>query len=73
MDFFTLRVELKDKAMSDDKAINERLQKEMKEAVKGVTDVNPKVVDIIGPDELPRATAGEGKTASARVEDRRTK
>lgn len=73
MDFFTLRVELKDKAMSQDKAIVERLQKEMKVAVKGVTDVNPKVVDIIGPDELPRATAGEGKTASARVEDRRKK
>ena len=54
-------------------ALVERLKTEMKNAVKGVTDVNPKVVDLIGPDELPRATAGEGKTASARVDDRRKK
>jgi phenylacetate-CoA ligase len=73
MDFFTLRVELKDKGFLSDTALVERLKTEMKNAVKGVTDVNPKVVDLIGPDELPRATAGEGKTASARVDDRRKK
>ncbi|MCK5352353.1 hypothetical protein KAJ77_07230, partial [bacterium] len=68
-----LRVELKDKGFLSDNALVERLKIEMKNAVKGVTDVNPKVVDLIGPDELPRATAGEGKTASARVDDRRKK
>ncbi len=73
MDHFTLRVELKDKAYLSDQGLVDRLKNEMKTAVKGVTDVNPKVVDLIGPDELPRATAGEGKTASARVEDRRKK
>jgi len=73
MDHFTLRIELKDKAFLSDQATVDRLKNEMKTAVKGVTDVNPKVVDLIGPDELPRATAGEGKTASARVEDRRKK
>jgi phenylacetate-CoA ligase len=73
MDHFTLRIELKDKAYLSDQGLVDRLKNEMKTAVKGVTDVNPKVVDLIGPDELPRATAGEGKTASARVEDRRKK
>ncbi len=73
MDLFTLRVELKEKALAESKEVVARLQAQMKEAVKGVTDVNPKVVDIIGPDELPRVTKGEGKTASARVEDRRAK
>lgn len=73
MDHFTLRIELRDKALLDDKNLVENLRQKMKEAVKSVTDVNPKVVDLIGPDELPRATAGEGKTASARVEDRRKK
>ena len=56
--------------LNDENLVNSLKQK-MKEAVKAITDVNPKVVDLIGPDELPRATKGEGKTASARVEDRR--
>ncbi len=73
MDHFTLRVELKDKALAQDQALVARLQAQMKEAVKGVTDVNPKVVEILGPEELPRVTKGEGKTASARVEDKRKK
>jgi phenylacetate-CoA ligase len=73
MDLFTLRVELRDKALAQDTALAARLAGQMKEAVKGLTDVNPKVVEIIGPDELPRVTKGEGKTASARVEDKRKK
>jgi phenylacetate-CoA ligase len=73
MDHFTLIIELVDKGLLDDKANVENLAQKMKESVKAVTDVNPKVIELIGPDELPRATAGEGKTASARVEDRRKK
>ena len=73
MDFFTLRVELKDREYLADENLVQGLKQKMKEAVKSVTDVNPKVVDLIGPDELPRVTKGEGKTASARVEDRRKK
>ncbi|MDF1535739.1 MAG: phenylacetate--CoA ligase [bacterium] len=73
MDKWTLKIELKDKAYLSDAALVERLKNEMKIAVKGVTDVNPKVMELIGPDELPRATSGEGKTASARVDDRRKK
>lgn len=73
MDLFTLRVELKDKGMLRDPGFVASLAGKMKESVKGITDVNPKVVDLIGPDELPRQTKGEGKTASARVEDRRKK
>ena len=73
MDLFTLRIELKDKAYLSDENLVNSLKQKMKESVKAVTDVNPKVVDLIGPDELPRATKGEGKTASARVEDRRKK
>lgn len=73
MDFFTLRIELKDKAYFNDAALIDNLKVKMKQSVKGLTDVNPKVMDLIGPDELPRVTGGEGKTASARVEDRRKK
>jgi len=73
MDFFTLRVELKDKGYLSDENLVSSLKQKMKEAVKTVADVNPKVVDLIGPDELPRVTKGEGKTASARVDDRRKK
>ena len=73
MDKWTLTIELKDKSYLEDVALVDRLTNEMKVAVKGVTDVNPKVMKLIGPDELPRATAGEGKTASARVDDRRKK
>ncbi len=44
----------------------------MAEAVKGVTGNSPKV-ELVAPDSLPRASGGESKTASARVEDRRKK
>jgi len=73
MDFFTLKVELKDRGYLSDENLVQGLKQKMKEAVKSVTDVNPKVVELIGPEELPRVTKGEGKTASARVEDRRKK
>jgi phenylacetate-CoA ligase len=42
----------------------------MAEAVKTVTGNSPKV-ELVSADSLPRASGGESKTASARVEDRR--
>ena len=44
----------------------------MAEAVKTVTGNSPKV-ELVPADSLPRASGGESKTASARVEDRRKK
>ena len=44
----------------------------MAEAVKTVTGNSPKV-ELVAADSLPRASGGESKTASARVEDRRKK
>jgi phenylacetate-CoA ligase len=44
----------------------------MAEAVKSVTGNTPHV-ELVPADSLPRATGGESKTASARVEDRRRK
>jgi phenylacetate-CoA ligase len=46
------------------------LSREMAEAVKTVTGNSPKV-ELVPADSLPRASGGESKTASARVEDRR--
>jgi phenylacetate-CoA ligase len=71
MDHFTLKVELKSADLLKDPQAVENLAQRMRESVRNVTGVNPKAVELIGPDQLPRVTAGEGKTASARVEDRR--
>ena len=46
------------------------LQYQMAEAVKSITGNTPHV-ELVPADSLPRATGGESKTASARVEDRR--
>ena len=48
------------------------LSKQMAEAVKSVTGNTPHV-ELVAADTLPRASGGESKTASARVEDRRKK
>ncbi len=73
MDHFTLRVELNDAALLENPTRVTALSEKMREAVQNLTSVNPRQVELIGPDTLPRVTAGEGKTASARVEDRRKK
>ena len=49
------------------------LSEAMRRAVRTVTSVNPDGVELVAPDSLPRVTAGEGKTATARVEDERKK
>lgn len=71
MDHFTLKVELKSVDLLTDRQFVASLAERMRESVRSVTGVNPKAVELIGPDQLPRVTTGEGKTASARVEDRR--
>ncbi|MBI4639724.1 MAG: phenylacetate--CoA ligase, partial [Candidatus Tectomicrobia bacterium] len=73
MDFFTLKVELKHEGLLNDTALLRKLDGQMREEVRNIAGVNPKTIDFVAPDSLPRVTAGEGKTASARVEDKRKK
>jgi phenylacetate-CoA ligase len=70
LDTFDLKVEVKEPAVLRDEARVQRLTREMAESVKTVTGNSPKV-ELVPADSLPRATGGESKTASARVEDRR--
>jgi phenylacetate-CoA ligase len=70
LDTFDLKVEVKEAALlaSDEQA--RHLAREMASSVKTVTGTFPRV-ELVPADSLPRATGGEAKTASARVEDRR--
>jgi phenylacetate-CoA ligase len=70
LDTFDLKVEVKENAMLESEEFVKQLQKQMAEAVKSVTGNTPHV-HLVPADSLPRATGGESKTASARVEDRR--
>jgi phenylacetate-CoA ligase len=72
LDTFDLKVEVKDSAILADEERAQRVAREMAESVKTVTGNSPKV-ELVPADSLPRATGGESKTASARVEDRRKK
>src|SRR5260370_962922 len=72
LDTFDLKVEVKDAAVLSDAARNAALSREMAESVKTVTGNSPKF-ELVAPDSLPRASGGEAKTASARVEARRKK
>jgi phenylacetate-CoA ligase len=72
LDTFELKVEVKDKALLFDPEHVRVLSREMAESVKTVTGNSPKV-ELVAADSLPRASGGESKTASARVEDRRKK
>lgn len=72
LDTFDLKVEVKDPSVLGDAARSAAVSREMSEAVKTVTGNSPKV-ELVAPDSLPRASGGESKTASARVEDRRKK
>ena len=72
LDTFDLEVEVKDAALLQYAERCAELSQEMAEAVKTVTGNSPKV-GLVPPDSLPRASSGESKTASARVEDRRKK
>lgn len=72
LDTFDLKVEVKDVALLAQPERVRVVAREMVEAVKAITGNAPKV-ELVAPDSLPRATGGESKTASARVEDRRKK
>jgi Coenzyme F390 synthetase len=72
LDTFALKVEVKDATILEDNEQVVSLQKRMAAAVKSITGNTPKV-ELLPADSLPRATGGESKTASARVEDRRKK
>ena len=70
LDTFDLKVEIKDGSILSDRERSHHLSREMAESVKTVTGNSPKV-ELVPADSLPRASGGESKTASARVEDRR--
>lgn len=70
LDTFDLKVEVKDAALLFDPERVRVVSREMAESVKTVTGNSPKV-ELVAADSLPRASGGESKTASARVEDRR--
>jgi phenylacetate-CoA ligase len=70
LDTFDLKVEVKDVALLSHPEAVRTLQRQMAEAVKSVTGNTPHV-ELVPTDSLPRATGGESKTASARVEDLR--
>ena len=72
LDSFDLLVEIKDAAILEYPERVKSLQGQMAEAVKSITGNTPHV-RLVPADSLPRATGGESKTASARVEDRRKK
>jgi phenylacetate-CoA ligase len=72
LDTFELKVEVKDTALLFDPERVRVVSREMAESVKTVTGNSPKV-ELVAADSLPRASGGESKTASARVEDRRKK
>lgn len=70
LDTFDLKVEVKDPAILGNSESASALRSQMAEAVKSATGNTPRV-ELVPPDSLPRASGGESKTASARVEDRR--
>ncbi len=70
LDTFDLKVEIKDRAILEHAEYVRTLQGKMAEAVKSITGNTPHV-ELVPADSLPRASGGESKTASARVEDRR--
>ena len=63
---------MKDAATLAHEEYVKKLQRQMAEAVKSVTGNTPRI-ELVPADSLPRASGGESKTASARVEDRRKK
>jgi phenylacetate-CoA ligase len=70
LDTFDLKVEVRDTALLNAAERVRPLSRAMAESVKAITGISPKV-ELVPADSLPRATGGESKTASARVEDRR--
>lgn len=70
LDTFDLKVEVREAVLLASAEHARLLARRMADAVKAVTGTFPRV-ELVPADSLPRATGGEAKTASARVEDRR--
>ena len=73
LDRLTLKIEVKDAQFLGDARAVQGLTARITDSLQSALGVTPKEVTLLEPDALPRVTAGEGKTASARVEDRRQK
>jgi phenylacetate-CoA ligase len=71
LDTFDLKVEVRDSSLLQYTERCSALSRGMAEAVKAVTGNSPRV-ELVPAESLPRASGGESKTASERVEDRRT-
>lgn len=70
LDRCTLKCEVSDRVFLADNGRVESLCGEIARTVQGICGITPRV-ELVPADSLPRVTTGEGKTASARVEDRR--
>jgi phenylacetate-CoA ligase len=73
VDYFMLRVELKDKSCVQNEALCQGLARKMKDAVRQSTGVAPREVELVAPGGLRKSGGSEEKTAMARVEDRRSR
>jgi phenylacetate-CoA ligase len=73
LDRLTLKIEVNDAPFLGDARAVQGLTARITDSLQSTLGVTPKEVTLLEPDALPRVTAGEGKTASARVEDRRQK
>jgi len=73
LDILTLKVEVTQQIYFENEERKLGLSKDIQKKVKSITGVTPKHVELVKAGSLPRITVGEGKTASARVEDRRKK
>ncbi len=71
LDYFTLSIELKEYGLLEKGELLSLLQRCIREKIKNVIGLLPQNISFVAPDALPRVTSGEGKTASARLEDRR--
>jgi phenylacetate-CoA ligase len=72
-DYFSLRVELKDKAYLNDEQLSQGLARKMKETIRQRTGLSPRDVELVQPGGLRKTEGTEEKTALVRVEDRRPK
>jgi phenylacetate-CoA ligase len=70
LDKLTVKAEVQDKKVVKDKTKSAKLAKALQTELKSVIGLKS-VIELVPPDTLPRSEAGESKTATHRVEDRR--
>jgi phenylacetate-CoA ligase len=73
LDRLTVNLELSDKKLLSEEGKCSDFTKRIKESLQVVLGVTPKVVNLVEPNTLPRATDSQSKTATHRVVDRRKK